>query len=219
MTLHTRILVWYALIGIPLAFGLAVWGLSGLTAHYILAADSIAETGKETRESLPYMLTSVKMLAEDLGALKSTIVHADLVARHEQQNLGKYDQLISSTASDIHSTLESANGTFNATARVADQATADLRTLNTTITQVNPLLVHADDTISDLDGVLKDAAIKQTLANLDTTSANFATVSGNFARVTTFYADDITKPKTLKQKIESRLGLGLDAAGFAFRHF
>lgn len=74
--------------------GLAAWGCFGLCGHAIAAVDKLGDAGAglaQTAGKLNGKHGTIAMLDEDVGAGKSLIVHADLVARHEQQQLTVWD--------------------------------------------------------------------------------------------------------------------------------
>jgi len=124
--------------GIPAALlGLAVWGCFGLTHHAIVAIDKIGDAGVQLGRAGDTMTAAaaringkhgtIAMLDEDLGATKSLIVHADLVARHEQQQLSKWDARgaelyanVNGSVTDLRSTITKAGATEDAATRFVD---------------------------------------------------------------------------------------------------
>jgi hypothetical protein len=53
---------------------------------------------------------TLTMADEDLGAAKSLVIHADLVARHDQQQVGKLDGQEQALFTDLHETLNAGSG-------------------------------------------------------------------------------------------------------------
>ena len=213
------------LVGLSLicAIWCGIYGAWGLTRHLTQAADSTTALAEgldsQTQQTFstinrPQTGTLAEINKATL-ALKSIAVHVDMAADHEDRQLTKYDPI----PDEISALLHSGTGTLNAATETSQQASAVLSSIRTSTDQLPPLVVASTASVNDFDALLKDKAIERTLTNVDTSTANFAVVSGNFARVTTFYADDITKPKTFKEKMKAGVSLGFDALGFAFRHF
>ena len=227
------------------AIGLSVWGGWWACVHLVAAIDSFGTAFAQiSAASVPVSQGSAQTLAEinrpcqpikghiykvneakpcgtladiaqTLRTMRGMMGTIETAGNHENSQLSRYDAIATQT-SDL---LVSFRGTADAATGTAQETTAMLSSIRTTTDQLPPLIAASTASVNDLDALLKDKAIDRTLTNVDTSTANFAVVSGNFARVTTFYADDITKPKTFKEKMKAGVSLGFDALGFAFRHF
>jgi hypothetical protein len=103
------------------------WGHAGHAATENIAKLGAAADGiNATTARLNGPHGTLTMLDDDIGAAKSLIVHADLVARHEQQQLGKLDSQEDTLFADLHGMAAAGTG-------AALQATVDLQTANDTI--------------------------------------------------------------------------------------
>jgi hypothetical protein len=153
-----------------IVLGLAVWGCWGAWHHFIVAADEITSvlakvSGKNG---------TIAMADEDIGAMKSLIVHADLVARHEQQQLSTYDAYGAQLFADLHSTArklsgtaDSLSGTAQALTGTANAATATLQTTGTTIAAFQPILSHTDSAVAGLNARINDPHVTSLITHLE----------------------------------------------------
>ena len=117
--------------------GITVYGCCGLAHHAIVAIDKIGDAGVQLgragdgasliEQRIGAKHGTIAMLDEDLGAGKSAIIHADLVARHEQQQLTIWDQRgaelyanVNGGVSDLRSTIRKAGESEDAATRFVD---------------------------------------------------------------------------------------------------
>lgn len=86
------------------------------------------------------------------------------------------------SAATIHfdDSLDAVQGTAKAATGTLNQTTTDLATLNTSLVNVPPLLVHADGTIVDFDNFLKSKAVTETAAGLAATTTNLGLMTHSF---------------------------------------
>ena len=89
---------------------------------------------------------------------------------------------INDSAHTLNDDLGALQGTISGASDLTEQADADLRTLNGSFAALTPLLGHSDAAVSDLDALLKDESLHQTLVNVDLTTASLAGVTGDFQK-------------------------------------
>jgi len=130
---------------------------------------------------------TITMLNKDLGATKSLIVHADLVARHEQQQLGVLDAQERQIAADVHQTMTNLSGAASALAGTAHSASATIQTAQTTIQGLQPVLVSANAAVAKLGGsadsvtrFMQSRELAATLSNVRGTTANLDASTRDF---------------------------------------
>jgi methyl-accepting chemotaxis protein len=164
---------WFALyiaILIGALAALAAWGCIGLTRHAIVAIDRVGEAGAGFNQTLAKVNGrhgTIAMLDEDIGAAKSMIIHADLVARHEQQQLSTWDdrgaQLFSNInggVTDLRKTIQQtgdAADSFGDTADAGARLVEDLRReVNDTKHGLGPILENANGAVTDARSLTPD---------------------------------------------------------------
>jgi len=182
-----------------IVLGLAVWGCWGAWHHFIVAADGITSTlAKVSGKN-----GTVAMANEDIGAMKSLIVHADLVARHEQQQLNTYDAYGAQLFADFHTlagksgtTIDAVAGTANAATGTLGAATGTLVEGQRTIKAAQPLLAQLtangasfQATTDTLNETLKRQAVGEILDHAAGIFEHFDNLSGDANRV----GDDLTR--------------------------
>jgi hypothetical protein len=213
-----RALILAAFSALAALLGLAVWGCVGVTHHLVIAIDRLGDAGMsitQTAAKLNGPHGTIAMTDEDVGAAKSLIIHADLVARHEQQSLGAMDagaseitQNLNATVLDLRKTILTANGTAAAagdTLRAAQPALGALAATENAATR----------SLNDLDARIDDPRVGDLLESLRSgvTSANAITADAR--RV----ADDATakyfKPTPWYRKVLPYATTGAKIAAYA----
>lgn len=182
---------------------LSVWGGFGVTLHLIQAVDAVRDAAlgaaqAEARISGPH--GTLTMADEDLGAMKSVIVHADLVARHEQQSLTTFDarasQLYSrvlAVANQTDATLASAQDAVGRIGRTADAASSTLAAGTLTLQSFQPVVSHADASLTQFDALYPD--ISRFAASAAVTSEQAAQISTDTRKVADHVERAIDNPK------------------------
>ena len=124
-----------------------------------------------------------------------------------------------SSAAKVNATMdalatipEHVNMSADAATGVMAQAQVDLVSLNAPIKAVNPLLLNAGDAVSDLDALLKDKAVHDTLTNVDAATASGAGILANGKTVTDKITYDFMHPVPAWKQPRKILQLGFDAA-------
>ncbi len=159
--------------------GVAVWGCCGVARHIIIAVDHLGDAGTALAQTAARLNDphngTLKMIDEDVGATKSLIVHADLVARHEQQQLDIWDQRgdilfanANGAVSDLRTTLNAATGTLN-------ESTQTMR-------GAGPALADLDSLIRSFDAAAPD--MQRAMKGIASTSAQTAGISRNLNATT-----------------------------------
>jgi hypothetical protein len=117
--------------------GITVYGCCGLTRHAIVAIDKWGDAGVQlgrAGDAATQVAAKVNgengtiaMLNEDIGAAKSMLIHADLVARHEQQQLSTWDKRgaelcanVNGAVSDLRTTVQKAGDTEDAASKFVE---------------------------------------------------------------------------------------------------
>ena len=222
--MNNRVLIrWMIGASLPhlIVLGLAVWGCWGAWHHFIVAADGITSTlAKVSGEN-----GTIAMADEDIGAMKSLIVHADLVARHEQQQLSTYDAYGVQLFSDFHTlagksgtAIDAVAGTANAATGTLGAATGTLAEGQRTIKAVQPLLsqltangASLQATTDTLNDVLKRQAIGKLLDNA-------AGISGDFRTIADKATADFIRPVPWWQQPIKKSGQLIDIGAAIARH-
>jgi len=141
------------------AFEATISTANSALAHLNSPAGTIAETDKL------------------LLALKSTTVHVDMAARHEDQQLGTLDAQERQVFADLHATMSATDATLASLQETAHGATTAIATTNETIAGLQPLEKAATASVgtlsagfaatnSDLDHFITAPALKATLVNV-----------------------------------------------------
>lgn len=148
---------------------LSVYGVRGartLTTHVCVAVDHLGDAGlglKETADHLNAKHGTIAMLDEDAGAAKSLIIHADLVARHEEQSMTTWDadatQLFANLnggVTDLRATVKAGNTALDGLVPIEVGLTQEVKDMDVATTDVATLVSdpHIKGTVSHLDGMV-----------------------------------------------------------------
>lgn len=141
---------------------------------------------------------TIAMANEDVGALKSLIVHADLVARHEQQQLGTIDGYARNLDADLSGLAAHSNRTLDSLDRVsvaltgaANAASQTLHGASLTLSTMNDSIAATQPLIRDSDGLVKQYSLAAP-AVVDT-ARNVQSMTADGARITKDAADEADK--------------------------
>jgi hypothetical protein len=186
-------------IGVTVAalLGLSVWGCIGLTNHIIMAVDKFGDAGAgiaQTTAKLNGPHGTIAMMDEDAGAAKSLIIHADLAARHEQQQLTTWDTRGAVLFSNLNGGVTDLRTTINAATGTANAATATLGEGQRTLAAARPVLDEAAATVKDVHAVVPEVA--RTAKGTADTMENTAGITKDGRMVADHYTDAILNPKT-----------------------
>jgi hypothetical protein len=211
-----------------IVLGLAVWGCWGAWHHFIVAADGITSTLAKVSGNNG----TIAMADEDIGAMKSLIVHADLVARHEQQQLSTYDAYGAQLLADFHTlagksgtAIDTIAGTANAAIGTLGQATATLEEGQRTIASAQPLLAQLtangaslQATTDTLNDTLKRKAVGEMLDNLAGVTSHGNAIAGDFQQVADKARADFLRPIPWWQQPIKKSGQLIDIGAAIARH-
>jgi len=229
--MNKRILIRWAMgASLPhlIVLALAVYGAWGGWHHIIVAADGVTATMAKVSGKNG----TIAMADEDIGVMRSLLVHADLVARHEQQQLSIYDGYGAQLFADFHglagkgdTAVDAVTETANAAKGTLTQATTDLGTLNGSIAATKPLLEASAATIGkagvatdDLDTLIKRKAVGDLLDNLAGVTAHGNAIAGDFQQVADkAKADYLRKTPWYLQPVK-RAGDIMDISAAIARH-
>jgi hypothetical protein len=140
--------------------------------------------------------TAFKNLADATGDWSDS---SKAQARDVRALLSAGGRTLDAVTEDAHAVkpaIESVQTTSEAATGVLAQAQVDLVSLNAPIKSLNPLILNAGDAVDDLDALLKDRAVHQTLDNLADTTGSVKGLSSDLA----FYAHPILNPDPCKTK-------------------
>ena|ERR1700677_803993 len=168
-----------------------------------------------------------------LNGIDSTVVHVDLVARHEQQQLGTIDGYAADLDRNLQSVAASLSGAANAgrdTAQAATgtlkQAQVDLGTLNGTIAGLQPLEASltgtanaSTATINTFNGRLSDPHIDSLMDSFDSMSKSGVGIVSDGKTLSDYVTKQVTTPKTFMQKVEGYSGDVFDISAYLARHY
>ena len=125
-------------------------------------------------------------------SLNKMMVDVKKIVIASNQQVNQTGTLIAATAKNldrvgdsVDRTADALTGTAKAATGTLIQTQTDLATLNTSIADTKPLMSHAGSAIIDLDALLKDKAIHQTLDNTASMTASGALILKNGADETT----------------------------------
>lgn len=209
-----------ATVGIAM-LALSVWGCSGVVRHVIVAIDKWGDAGENLNRTLAKVSGkngTIAMLDEDIGAAKSLIIHGDLVARHEQQQLEVWDQRgaelfsnVNGGITDLRQTIRQSGNAADAFGDTADSATHlvdGLRKeagdkdhgLGATLANFNGAMSEARSTVPDIRRITKATA--GTMEHVESTSGNVDKMSAHIEK-------KVDSPPTWKDRAA---GGGMSAA-------
>lgn len=212
-------------VGVTIAalLGLAVWGCFGLTRHLIVAVDKFGDAGAglaETTAKLNGKHGTIAMADEDVGAVKSLIIHADLVARHEQQSLATWDAdgtllftNLNGGVTDLRGTINAATKTTDAATELTQALTADAKTADTTIAAAQPVLIDIDGAARDLRAITPE--VKRTATATADTMGHVDGIAADGQAVADHYTQIIINPKKSPwyiQMLPSAIRVAIEAA-------
>lgn len=184
------------------AAALCVWGCFGLTHHFIIALDQWGNAGAgltQTTAKLNGKHGTIAMADEDIGAAKSTIIHADLVARHEQQQLTVWDERGSDLfnnfnggLTDLRATIRAGQGTEDAATRLVDELRKTTAIVNDPDKGIQPTLTEVAGTAKDIHAMTPDAA--RAIKGTADVAENTAGITSDTHKVTTHFEQRIDHP-------------------------
>jgi hypothetical protein len=162
-----------------LSWALWQWGKTGQVLSTQTSA--LSSTQNSLNKTLVMLNGPTGTIAEVnklLLALKSTTVHIDLAARHEDQQLTVLDAQERQLFADTHGTLGELKNTATALTGTAQAATATLGEGQKTIRAAQPLLASFTESGDNLNVLLKRQAITQFVDNLGPLSQNLVAITG-----------------------------------------
>ena len=174
------------------AIVLGIWGAFGTNQHLIVAVDHLNDSAVTVNREKTGTLAEVD---KTILAVKSILVHGDMVIAHEDKQLGTLDGYtrnldteLSGLASHADSTLDSLDGVSAGLTGTANAATVDLQAAQSSIAAFTPLLTHADaltvaftDTVQTGNGYLKSEAVQSAVKNFSGIAANVNSTTGDIA--------------------------------------
>jgi hypothetical protein len=122
-------------------------------------------------------------------------------------------------AAKLGNSADSLSKTADAATGLTVALTTDAQTANQTIAAAQPVLGQMGQDAADLDALLKDRAVTDTLTNVQFVTQNLGGITADFGRVTKKAADDYTTPRTPWKSLLIKAGDTYDLAGFFARHY
>ena len=201
---------------------LAAWGVFGLNRHLIAAVDAWKNAAPDLKPTLEAISGPRGTLHE---ADKAIVKIGDAVVTTQLQErriapatIAAVNSLVS-IAPHANAAMDSASGTAEALTATAQSATETLAEGQRTIAAAQPLLKSYTQSGADLDALLKQKSITDTLANIDGTTRNFQDVTGDFAKVTHKASDDYLAPKPWYRKVGRYASDAFDFGALVARHY
>jgi hypothetical protein len=163
-----------------LGWALAEWAIVGKTLNSsVTQTTSIVNQLNVTLAKLNGPTGTIAEVDKLLLALKSTTVHVDIAARHEDQQLTVLDVQERQLFADAHGTLGEVQKTAAALTGTAQQATATLGEAQRTIQVAQPLVASLDTTakastaaVNSLNARITDPHVDSLMAHLDSTTGH-----------------------------------------------
>lgn len=159
-----------------------------------------------------------------LAQASQTTKNLGIVAGLAAQQVKQSATLINASTGAVNSAADAVRTLSERANQTADAVTTLLGTANTTvaaaqapINALTPLLGHSDAAVSDLDALLKDEALHQTIVNVDLTTASMAGVTGDLRKVSDKLTGDLLAPKPWYRKVLPSIGDFWDIAAAAAR--
>jgi hypothetical protein len=216
------------ILSIPAALlALCVWGCFGIARHVIVAVDHIGDAGAgiaQTAGKLNGPDGTIAMADEDIGAAKSLIIHADLVARHEQQSLKTWDARGNEFFANINGGITDLRGTINASKKTVDAGTQLVLELRKTAQAVNdpekglpPILAESGAAVRDARAVVPE--VKRTATATANMMEENAGTAKDARKVADHYEGIIDNPKTKPWYIKMLPVMLQDAVQAALEHW
>ena len=187
-------------IGVALlaVLGLGTWGGFGLTKQAYIALQNLGNEAEELQRTTADIQRTVNTLSgpckdiqgdyicPPLTQLSQTEKNIAILAGKSAQQTMQVGTLVTAVARNLDTVGDSVRtvaGTLSGTASQAtqtlQQAQTDLQTANGSIQGIGPLISHSDATVTDLDALLKDQAIRNTLTNVQFATQSAAQITDN----------------------------------------
>ena len=208
-----RICVGILALTASVAIALGCWGACVATRHVIVAVDRYGEAGLSLTQTLQRVNGRYGAITETdklLMALKSTTVHIDMAARHENANLTTLDGQEATLFSDVHGTMTEARGTLKAGAGTLTAATEDLQTMKPTLAASTYALKGFGALVDHADSLVTSPHVQDMLASGDVILGNSAAMTTDASAISHHYATIITAP-VKKKWYTSMIPPALDA--------
>jgi hypothetical protein len=197
---------------VTLAVGIGIWGAFGISRHVIVAVDHVGDAGTQLQTTMDVLdrpcnngKASCGTLAKidtTLNELDSAIIHADLVAGHEQQQLVTYDRYTAELMARVTGLADSLKKTSDALTGTATAATETLNEGKATIAKAQPLLdslaATADAstaTVKTFNGRLSDPRVDALMTHVASTTGHVDAVTDDLQKVVDKTTGDYLAPK------------------------
>jgi ABC-type transporter Mla subunit MlaD len=205
-----------------------------LSGAFCFAAIGIASLRLQPAEK---HLDGVLLRAEGVESkLNASAINLDTATRAWSQSAKQQADAITDLVTDAHGTLSQVNASvasippvmrdaqenLSSLRRVTDNAAISASALTDTIQTVNRSIPPIADAYTrsgeDLDSLLRDGAIRGTLANVQSITGSVAGMSGDLDRVTNKASADYLSPKPWYRKIGRFAGDAFDYGALFARH-
>jgi chromosome segregation ATPase len=155
------------------------------------------------------------------ASAKSQTAAIEDLATDAHGSLSQIDLTLAALRSNsdaLNAELAEFKGTTQAATGGVQALTADLTALQQPISASQALLARATGTVSDLDTLLKQNAITDTLDNVSGTSAHLELITGDLQKVSDKLTNDFVAPKPWWKKIGPSLSDLYDYGALVARH-
>jgi hypothetical protein len=221
----TKPLQW--LLGIFLGVGilamcLAIWGAIGLTQIGYTALENWSKAAPDLQPTLDAISGPRGTLHEvnkSIVKIGDAVVTTQMIERASTSKVNATMDAIATIPGHVNPVLDSARGTLDASTDLTVQLTKDARTANDTISAMQAPIGQFNEAGANLNALLKDRAIHDTLENVQTTTQNVAGITADFQRVTDKASADYLAPKPWWKKTFRFAGDAFDYGAFVARHY
>jgi hypothetical protein len=213
----------------------ATFAVAALSWYGCVALKQVANAGAAATQAAKDLDATLKRVNGPTGtitetdklllALKSTTVHIDMAARHEDQQLGILDaqerQLFADlhgTAKDAQSTLTALTGTAQALTETVGEGKATLQATKPLISSLDAATVSGKAAIDSLNDRINDPHLTSLMVHLDATTGNIDGITADAMRVSDKATSDYLAPKPWYIKLRAYSSDFWDFAALLARH-
>lgn len=213
----------------------ATVAVAALSWYGCIALKQVANAGAAATQTAKDLDATIKRVNGPTGtitetdklllAIKSTTVHIDMAARHEDQQLGILDAQERKLFADLHGTAKDAQSTLTALTGTAQALTETVGEGKATLEATKPVLASLDAAtlsgkavIDSLNARINDPHLTELMVHLDSTTGNIDGITADAVKVADKTTSDYLSPKPWYRKVFKYAGDAFDFAALAARH-
>jgi hypothetical protein len=200
-----------------------IWGGMGANRHLIEALDAWKQSAPDLKPTLDAInrpgTGTIAEANKTIVKVGDAIVMTQLQERSIAPHTVAAVDALKVSATKLGSSADALTGAANEASQLTAALTVDAKTANASIAGIQPLETAFTQDAADLDALLKDRAITDTLTNVQFTTQNIGGITADFERVTHKAADDYLAPKPWYRKVGGYAGDAIDYGAFIARHY